>query len=168
MVFLAVMDDLETARLILHPMSIHEAERVAAAEPDDEARWAPGYPTEGERAGAGGYLKACAQHGDPQPFGAYEIRRREDGHAIGGMGFHGAPDEDGSVVIGYSLTSSVRGQGYASEALRGLLSFARTRGLTRVKGDTHHPNVASQRVMLAVGMKLVSEDADLKYYEITW
>lgn len=162
------MEDLVTARLVLHPLSIGEAEQLVAGEPDDGHRWASGYPADGDVAGAGRFLSTCASSGNPQPFGAYEIRRREDGHAIGGLGFHGAPDENGSVTIGYGLIPSVRGRGYASEALRGLLLFARARGIACVRGDTGHDNVASQHVMASVGMRLVSEDGRLKYYRTDW
>jgi hypothetical protein len=41
------MDDLVTARLVLHPMNVIEAERVVAGQPDVGARWAPGYPGQG-------------------------------------------------------------------------------------------------------------------------
>ncbi|MBA4866684.1 GNAT family N-acetyltransferase [Streptomyces sp. PSKA54] len=162
------MDDLVTARLTLHPMSRSEAERVVAGEPDSGARWAPGYPAEGDVAGARRFLSVCASTGDPQPFGAYEIRRREDGRAIGGLGFHGPPDHNGSVTIGYGLIPAAHGKGYASEALRMLLALARAHGITRVQGDTDHDNIASQHVMTAVGMQLVAEDERLKYYESTW
>ncbi|MFV0130147.1 hypothetical protein ACLGI4_20985 [Streptomyces sp. HMX112] len=40
---------------------------------------------------------------------------------MGGLGFHGPADENGSVTIGYGLTPSARGEG---QALRGLLLFA--------------------------------------------
>ncbi|MFD7089558.1 GNAT family N-acetyltransferase [Streptomyces sp. NPDC056652] len=162
------MDDLVTERLVLHPLSVLEAERVAAAEPADGDLWAPGYPADGDMVGARRYLTTCAITGDPQPFGPYEIRRREDGYAIGGLGFHGAPDENLTVTIGYGLIPSEHGRGYASEALRELLRFARTSGITRVQGDTDHENTASQRVMTAVGMRLVSEDEQVKYYGIVW
>ncbi|MEE1800845.1 GNAT family N-acetyltransferase [Streptomyces sp. JV176] len=162
------MDDLVTERLVLHPLSALEAERVAAGEPADGDRWAPGYPTEGDVAGARRFLTTCSITGDPRPFGAYEIRRRADGHAIGGLGFHGVPDEDLAVTIGYGLIPSAHGQGYASEALRGLLRFARAGGVSRVQGDADHDNIASQRVMTAVGMRLVAQDEALKYYRIVW
>ncbi|MEV5315978.1 GNAT family N-acetyltransferase, partial [Streptomyces sp. NPDC052610] len=83
------MGDLVTARLVLHPMTISEAEHVVAGEPGSGARWAPGYPTDGDVSAAKRFLGTCADTGDPQPFGTYEIRRREDGLAIGGLGFHG-------------------------------------------------------------------------------
>ncbi|HEX3963804.1 MAG TPA: GNAT family N-acetyltransferase [Trebonia sp.] len=162
------MDDLVTARLVLHPITVSEAEQVLAGEPEDGARWAPGYPTAGDVIAARRLLDACTNNGDPQPFGNYEIRRREDGQAIGGVGFHGPPDGNGSVTIGYGLIPSARGQGYASEALRGLLLFARARGVTCVKGDTDHDNVASQHVMMAAGMQPAGEGERGRYFEIAW
>jgi RimJ/RimL family protein N-acetyltransferase len=114
------------------------------------------------------FLGTCANTGDPQPFGNNEIRRHQDGQAIGGIGFHGPADENGSVTIGFGLIPSARGQGYASEALRELLLFARARGVTRVKGDADHDNVASQHVMMAAGMRPTGEDERVRYFEITW
>jgi RimJ/RimL family protein N-acetyltransferase len=105
------MDNLVTARLVLHPMSISGAERVVSGDPDDAALWAPGYPAEGDVLAARRFLNACTIIGDPRPFGNYEIRRRWDGHAIGGVGFHGAPDENGSITIGFGLIPSVHGDG---------------------------------------------------------
>ncbi|MGH3379037.1 MAG: GNAT family N-acetyltransferase [Actinoallomurus sp.] len=162
------MGDLVTARLVLHPMTASESERVVAGESDSGARWAPGYPTAGDVIAARRFLGTCADTGDPQPFGNYEIRRREDGQAIGGLGFHGPADENGSVTIGYGLIPSARGKGYASEALRGLLRFARARGVTRVKGDTDHDNIASMHVMMAAGMRSAGEDERVRYFELAW
>ncbi|NLU68338.1 GNAT family N-acetyltransferase [Streptomyces sp. HNM0574] len=162
------MDDLLTERLVLHPMSVREAEGVVAGEPGSGVRWAWGYPTGGDVVAARRFLEVCARVGDPRPFGTYAIRRREDGRVIGGLGFHGPVGEDGSVTIGYGLVPSVRGRGYASEALRGLLLFARSRGVTRVKGDADHGNLASQYVMTAAGMWPAGEDAGVRYFEITW
>jgi RimJ/RimL family protein N-acetyltransferase len=149
-------------------MTVGESEQVMAREPENGARWAPGYPTEGDVIAAQRFLGTCAYTGDPQPFGNYEIRSREDDQAIGGVGFHGPADEDGCVTIGYGLVPSARGKGYASEALRGLLLFARAHGVTRVKGDTDHDNIASQHVMMAAGMRPAGEDERVRYFEIAW
>ncbi|MFJ1639185.1 GNAT family N-acetyltransferase [Streptomyces sp. NPDC088256] len=160
------MTDLDTPRLLLHPMNASDALRVAAGTPEEGAHWAPGYPSPGERAAAERFLDTCARSGDPAPFGSYEIRRREDGEVIGGLGFHGPPDATGTVTIGYGLVPSVRGTGYASEALRALLRLARDQGVRRVHGDADLDNIASRRVMEAVGMRLAEEDEKLAYYRI--
>ncbi|MFE7039976.1 GNAT family N-acetyltransferase [Streptomyces atratus] len=162
------MTDLETPRLFLRLMSASDALRVMAGKPGDGARWAPGYPSPGEMAAAERFLDTCATTGDPSPFGSFEIRRRDNGEVIGGLGFHGTPDENGHVTIGYGLVPSAQGVGYASEALRALLLFARDQGVSCVHGDTGLDNLASQHVMTAVGMHLVKEDALLKHYRIDW
>ncbi|WP_042395427.1 GNAT family N-acetyltransferase [Streptacidiphilus carbonis] len=162
------MADLETPRLLLHPLTPDEAARLVAGERAAGEVWAADYPAEMDVRGAVSYLRRCAGSGDPAPFGGYEIRRRADGAAIGGLGFNRLPEPDGSVVIGYGLVPSAQGHGYASEALRGLLALARSLGVTVVKGDADHGNTASQQVMRAVGMRLVREDETVKYFETDW
>lgn len=162
------MTDLVTARLVLHPMSISEAEQLVANEPGGSSRRAPGYPTEGDVSAAGRFLSTCVRTGDPRPFGPYEISLRADRRTIGGVDFHGPPDEHGSVTIGYGLVPWARGKGYASEALRALLSFARSQGVASVKGDADHDNTASQHVMTAVGMRPSGEDERVRYFVISW
>ncbi|RKT02433.1 RimJ/RimL family protein N-acetyltransferase [Streptomyces sp. 3211.6] len=162
------MDELVTARLVLHPMTVAEAERVVAGSPGGGARWAAGYPTDGDVLAARRFLRTCADTGDPGPFGNYEIRLRPDGRAIGGVGFHGPADAEGTVTIGYGLVPSARGSGYASEALRALLRLARSRGITRVKGDADHDNLASHHVMTAAGMRPAGQDERVTYFETAW
>ncbi|WP_405799217.1 GNAT family N-acetyltransferase [Streptomyces sp. NBC_01506] len=162
------MSDLETERLLLHPLSPPEAVRLVVVDRTSGTHWAPDYPDEGDVSGATRFLTTCATAGDPRPFGTYEIRLKETGQAVGGVDFHGPPDESGAVTIGYGLVPSVRGKGYASEALRGLLLFARAGGVTSVRGDTDHDNIGSQHVMAAAGMRLIADDGRLKFYEITW
>lgn len=162
------MADLVTERLVLHLLDVAEAQRVAARRPDPGDRWEPGYPEAGDVSGAVRFLAAHADTGDPGRFGVYEIRRRADGRTIGGIGFHGVPDEDLSVTVGYGLVAAARGQGYASEALRELLRLARSSGVATVRGDANLDNVASQRVMAAAGMRLMAEDGQLRYYRIDY
>lgn len=162
------MDDLVTDRLVLHPLSPAEAERVRDGSRGVTVRWADGYPAEGDLSAVRRYLTACAGSGDPRPFGTYEIRLRADGRTVGGIDFHGPPDGDGCVTIGYGLVPSAHGNGYASEALRALLAFARTRGVSSVLGDTDAGNIPSQRVMAAAGMQLVAMSEQLRFYRISW
>lgn len=161
------MSDLVTERLVLHPLTVTEAEGVIAGVPEGSARWAAGYPMEGDVSAARRVLLFPAE-GGARHLGAFEIRRRTDGYAIGGVDFHGPADDNGSVTMGYGLVPAARGQGYASEALRAFLAFARGLGITSVRGDTDHDNIASQRVMAAAGMRWVAEDERVRYYETVW
>ncbi|MFI5923183.1 GNAT family N-acetyltransferase [Streptomyces anulatus] len=162
------MTDLVTERLVLHPISVDEAERMVAGDPAADAGWEPGFPTEDDVSVAKRLLERCATTGDPQPFGPYVIRRRSDHRVIGGVDFHTPPDEHGHVTIGYGVVPSAQGRGYASEALRALLSFARANGVTTVKGDADHDNIASHHVMTAAGMRPVGEDERVKYFAVSW
>ena len=67
---------------------------------------------------------------------------------IGSVGACGLPDEDGDIVIGYSLLAQFHGKGYATEALRGFLErLTQHRDLRRVVADTFPHLTASIRVL---------------------
>lgn len=159
------MTDIETARLVLHPVDEAEARRVAAqtAGPDD--RWATDYPFGGDLAAIGSFLRATEQSGDQRPFGHYRISTAADGVVVGGVGFKGRPD-GGRVEVGYGLAPSARGHGYAAEALRALLTVAAEHGVETVVADTADDNVASQRTLVRAGFTRIGAEADLEYYEI--
>ncbi|MEU0404149.1 GNAT family N-acetyltransferase [Streptomyces sp. NPDC006197] len=156
------IESVATARLVLHPLGEGEAERVIARESGDGDRWGAEYPGDGDVRAATGFLRGLAERGDPGVFRPYEIRL--DGVTVGGIGFHGPPDELGVVTIGYGLTPAVRGNGYASEALRALLETARVAGVAGVKGDADLDNPASHRVMEAAGMRCVAQDDQLRHF----
>lgn len=107
--------DIHTERLILHPIDTDEAERIVARQPGASDLWARDFPFEGDVVGVTMFLRATTGNGDQYPFGHYVIVRAGDGQAVGGIGFKGQP-EDGTAEIGYGLTASARGNGYAAEA----------------------------------------------------
>jgi RimJ/RimL family protein N-acetyltransferase len=82
------------------------------------------------------------------PYRPWSLRLRADGLLIGGAGFRGPPDVDGSVEIGYGLAAEYRGQGLASEAVKAIVHLAFA-DLTvhRVVAGTSAGNHASQRVL---------------------
>ena len=99
-----------------------------------------------------------------QPFGYYQILL--DGEVVGGIGFHGPP-RDGLVEVGYGVVESVRGRGVATASLRLLMEIAAGYPeVNRICGRTTPDNVASQRVMLAAGLRPVGRDPEFLHYEI--
>lgn len=50
--------------------------------------------------------------------------RLTDGPVIGGIGFKGAPDAGGVIEIGYGIDDAYRRQGYATEAVAGMVKWA--------------------------------------------
>jgi RimJ/RimL family protein N-acetyltransferase len=159
------MGDIRTSRLELHAVDVAEAERIAARSAGPADTWADDFPFEGDVGAVGGFLRATAALGEQRPFGYYRITRLSDGQAIGGIGFKGPPD--GSCVeIGYGLAPSARGNGYAAEAVVGLLTVAAAHGLSRVIADTTVDNIASQRTLIRAGFRLLSTDTKLHLYEV--
>jgi RimJ/RimL family protein N-acetyltransferase len=163
--FAGAVTHLETSRLQLHAIDTAEGERIVARRPGDEDVWAEDFPFDGDVMGVTAFLRTTRAHGDQRPFGHYRITRSSDGRAIGGIGFKGRP-ADGRVEIGYGLSPSARGHGYAAEALVALLGVAAEHGLSRVAADTTKDNIASQRTLERAGFKQVGDDGDLYLYEV--
>jgi RimJ/RimL family protein N-acetyltransferase len=73
----------------------------------------------------------------------------------------GLPDQEGTIVIGYSLLDQFHGQGYATEALRGFLDWAKADPRLRtVVADTLPHLVASIRVLEKNGFVRCGPGAD--------
>lgn len=134
---------------------------------DGGFEWIEGGPYEGTRDAAGFLLKAYEAGVHRPEFGVFALVRRDDGLAVGGIGFHSAPDEEGRVEIGYDLTGAARGHGYATEALRALADWALARDDVRSVFATTEPgNAPSQAVLSRAGFTRVSADDEGPAFEL--
>lgn len=115
-----------TDRLTLQGVTPAAAADLSAGG-DGGFTWVGGGPFEGTREAAGMVLNAYETGVHRPEFGLFVLVRKEDGRAVGGMGFHGVPDEDGRAEVGYDLVEAARGHGYASEALSALSEWALAR-----------------------------------------
>ncbi|KUL27210.1 acetyltransferase [Streptomyces regalis] len=115
-----------TDRLTLQGVTPAAAADLSAGG-DGGFNWVVGGPFEGTREAAGMTLKAYETGVHRPEFGLFVLVRKEDGLAVGGMGFHGVPDEEGRAEVGYDLVEGARGRGYASEALDALSEWALAR-----------------------------------------
>ena len=158
------MFDICTSRLLLHPIDVAEGERIVARTHGAHDCWADDFPFDGDVRGVEAFLRGTAAHGEQRPFGHYRITRLADGRAVGGVGFKGPPD-GGCIAIGYGLSESARGHGYAAEAVAGVLTIAAAQGLSKVIADTTLDNIASQRTLIRAGFRLERSDEELHYYE---
>ncbi|MFA3876613.1 GNAT family N-acetyltransferase [Streptomyces sp. MMCC 100] len=146
-------------RLTLQGVSPAAATDLAAGG-DGGFAWVDGGPFQGTRDAAGMLLKAYEAGTHRPEWGVFVLVRREDGRAVGGMGFHGAPDEDGRVEIGYDLAEAARGNGYATEGLRALSAWALARDeVTSVFATTEPENTASQAVIVRAGFTRVAGES---------
>lgn len=72
---------------------------------------------------------------------------------IGGIGFKGLPDDDGVVEIGYGIVEEYRRNGYATEALKGMVSWAfEQSGVNQVVAQTEESNDISAKVLMNNGL----------------
>ena len=67
---------------------------------------------------------------------------------IGGVCFHGEPDENGEVEIGYGTDYDYQNKGYMTEAIFGLIQWAKgNRRIHAIKAETDKTNIASILVL---------------------
>ena len=93
------------------------------------------------------------------------IIERTSGAFVGQIGFHGAPGYNGlgaadAVELGYAVEEAYRGRGYATEAARGMIGWARSRGIDRILASVAPHNAASLAVVRRLGMREVTSVVD--------
>jgi len=129
--------------------------------------WIEGGPFQGTRDAAGAVVKAYKAGGHRPEWGMFVLVRAEDGRALGAIGFHGPPDEEGRAEIGYDLAEPARGHGYATEALRALSAWALAREDVRMLfAAVERSNTSSQGVISRAGFGRVSEEEERYAYEL--
>ncbi|MCA9032022.1 MAG: GNAT family N-acetyltransferase [Planctomycetaceae bacterium] len=159
------MIPIETSRLLMRPLSVADAEPLAAVFSDPEVmRWSDGLL---DAAGIRDWLgKRIA--GDPlRPWiGPWAVVQKSTSNVIGYCGFFYFPDIIGlpETEIGFRLVRACWGQGLATEAARAALA----RGfdlynLERVIALIAPENVASIRVAEKLGMQY-EQDVMLEGY----
>lgn len=92
------------------------------------------------------------------------ILLRTDGDvrtAIGYLNFHGGPDEEGRVEVGYTLLPDARGRGYAIEAVRAAFEWAtEVHGIRRFRAAVAPGNERSRNLILKLGFHQTGEQWD--------
>jgi RimJ/RimL family protein N-acetyltransferase len=91
---------------------------------------------------------------------------------VGKAGFHGAPDADGMVEVGYAVDPAERRRGYARAALMAMLDRARAEPSVRTLRATVSPDNAASLGLIAqlpfveVGEQWDEEDGLETIYEL--
>jgi ribosomal-protein-alanine N-acetyltransferase len=88
------------------------------------AGWEEGVPAEYR-------LTQLAADPSEQPWLVRAVLARTPRRVVGSIGFHAPPDDRGRVEIGYDIVADERRQGYAREAMHGLLDWAWATGEAR-------------------------------------
>ncbi|MFI1304390.1 GNAT family N-acetyltransferase [Streptomyces sioyaensis] len=156
---------LTAGRVALRALLPTTAARVADGE-SAGFDWIDGTPAETTSGGAGIAVRAAAAGHYRPGWGVFVLTDAAAGTALGSIGFHGPPDDEGFVEIGYDLSPSARGAGWATEAVRLLAGWAATHPEVRtVCALTEPENLPSQRVLERAGFRFVGEREGLRAYE---
>lgn len=153
---------LRNDQVSLEPISSATARRILDRQEHPGDRWHAEYPFADELAP----LRSLASSPPTTShFTMYVIRRPADGLAVGGLGFFGPPDREGTVELGYGLVPSARGEGLATAAVMLALEHAQAWGARRAAADTEVTNGASRRVLTKSGLLETGRRGSLVLYE---
>ena len=146
---------LTTQRLLLRHFHIVDAEPMVRVFGDPEVmRFGDGVQT---REWVVNWLHTCLErYHRTWGFGPYAVVEKSSQHVIGYCGLFFLPDVAGQpeVEIGYRLSRSTWGQGYATEAAQAIRDFAfTTLGMKRLIAIIDPSNLASIRVAEKTGMR---------------
>jgi [ribosomal protein S5]-alanine N-acetyltransferase len=73
---------------------------------------------------------------------------KADKKMVGDLGIFGEPNADGQIEIGYGTYDEFRGKGYMSEAVSGIIKWARMQpGIVSIIAGTEKGNIASFSVL---------------------
>ena len=146
--------------VVLRPFPLAEAHALVAGGAPHRLDWAEAFPSTDTIHGLTLILAAYAALGtvlDREPdWWVHQIvvvnsLRTET--VVGEAGFHGPPDPDGVVEIGYEVVPGWRRRGVATRACGLLLEQAWALGARVVRAEAPPANVASRRVLRVNGFR---------------
>ncbi len=100
------------------------------------------------------------------------IVRAEDDTVVGQCGFHGPPEDSGRVEIGYTVFERFRRNGYAAEAVGGLIDGARGQGATGVSATVSANNppsigLATKLGFVRYGVRSAIDEGEFLVFALT-
>ncbi len=150
-------DRLLTPRLVLRRFTSTDASTLAAYRSMPEVArfqgWDAPYPV--ERAEA--FVAWLSEHHPDEPGEWYQVaiaEREDPGRLIGDCGIRPRADEPSIVDIGFTLDPTVRGRGYATEAVGEVVRYLfEDRRKHKVCADCDARNEASWRLLERLGLR---------------
>ena len=121
------MQIIETSRLTLVPFSLDMMKATIADKDRLATLLAIAIPVSWPGPEMADALPVFARNLEKEPQASTWIGliiHNTDKTLIGDIGFHGAPDEHGTIEIGYSIVPEYRNQGYATEMATALINWA--------------------------------------------
>jgi RimJ/RimL family protein N-acetyltransferase len=154
----------ETKRLVIKPLSFDEF-RKHLESPDDLANKLGLIPSqslmdkEARDAMQNDLLPGLKDPDkDPSFYTMWIVIEKIKKAIIGGICFHGEPDKNGEVEIGYGIDADNRNQGYMTETIDGIIKWIRNNKKVRIiRAETDITNISSVRVLEKNGFELFQQ-----------
>lgn len=110
------------------------------------------------------HLRLYKKYDDLMKWSIWGIRLNTSGEIIGKVGFHGMPDENGTLDLGYEIYQTYRRQNYCFESVTALVDYIfKYDYVKRIQADCNKDNIGSVRVLEKCGFDYIRED-DCKFY----
>jgi [ribosomal protein S5]-alanine N-acetyltransferase len=86
---------------------------------------------------------------DPHFYTLWIVIEKSEKAIIGGICFHGEPNERGETEIGYGTDYSYRNRGYMTETITGLIEWVRQykKDVKFITAETERSNISSVKVL---------------------
>jgi [ribosomal protein S5]-alanine N-acetyltransferase len=95
------------------------------------------------------------------PWWNWLVVDRESGEAVGSVAFGGPVTAEGAVLVGYAIYAEYEGRGYATEAVKAMVTWAFAQpGVREVRALAPVWNTPALRVAENVGMRPVASEED--------
>ncbi|MDS0524705.1 GNAT family N-acetyltransferase [Clostridium sp. SHJSY1] len=103
----------------------------------------------------------------PTGFETWMIVDTVNKKVIGDIGFHGRPDKNGQVEVGFGLVEHERGKGFGVEALNSIMNWLNDQeSVNIIKAECLIDNKPSATILKKAGFKEVNRDDELIYWEL--
>ena len=147
------MPELETGRLILRKLTMHDAEDVYAYSRDPEVARHVLWDAHRSIGESRAYLRYMLRKYRMNEAASWGIELKETGRVIGTVGFMWVQDDNRAAEVGYSLARAQWDKGIMTEALAAVIEYSfLTLRLNRIEAIHELSNPASGAVMRKCGM----------------
>ena len=147
------MEILKSPRLILRPLILNDAVHFARLLGPDPAgvRMTASIPNPCTEEAAREWI---VQNTCPRTEHVFAVTHAQSGEFMGAIGFGDSP---GNGELGYWIGKPFREKGYATEAIRRIVTHASHLGIRRLFAETFLTNPASSRVLIKNGFRLAGK-----------
>lgn len=154
----AAFADIRTERLVLRPLKIEDAAWVGPESARPEVcRMTSRVPAQNPPLFAEAFILILRAREQVMGDRVRAICEAETGSAVGVIGLN---KHEAGWELGYWLMLAAWGQGYATEAARGMCDWATRHALTPVTAGHYDDNPASGRVLEKIGFAYTGETLD--------